>query len=606
MVYWLRSSFDNHLEGYRLKIAELSVAPDDTLPFPTTSEITELELVGRPVLLAKADGVKLYKISKVTEKTIFLKTRDGNESRISKSLSPGSLYLVLSATPLRHIEGVSKLEPYFYYATEQNSEIIEAFGLRPYGERFSDAQSTSYVHNLAQHDRSCGSLRWADLVTWRIPVGYIQESWWSDLLTLGKYCSHCGQLLEYDDEVTECRACQSSIPPIERCSVCGVIVFDNNKHLIFDDATDAWKIVCANHFAGKVVCRVCGEWYERKAGDSLDLVCPQCRASMQECDVCGELEYQHNFSIKRGIKVCSNCASSKLPSYHSNKSRADPKYQGELSLSTTGFIGIELEVDMPRTLRYRQSDYLTPGVTALMLKKRFAVLDLDTTHDNSLDYGFEIQSQPTTYERWQENRMLWDQVSRFLLYHGYRGHDARTAGLHFHVSRTYFNKPDKAFELLGYVLSKYTNEWQHFARRENMAWAQPIDYECGSWSQTQLKEAIADRFFRSNATHHSIINGVHSTTFEFRMFRSTLNIQTLYASLTLIHHLCLMVNEVCAASDAIEQVMQWTPESIIRQINNPDLTAYVERIKMLSCSYDDGVESEIEPSSLLIGDEVCA
>lgn len=604
MVYGWRLSFDHQMEDYRLKIAELSVATDDTLP--TTSTITELELVGRVVVLFRSDGVTLHKVSKLTKKTIFLQNKNGNESRVLKALSPGSLYLVLAATPLRHIESVSKLEPYCYYATEQDSEIIEAFGLRPYGERLSDAQYASYFHNLVQHNFLQGSIKWADRVAWRIPIEYIQESWWGDLLTLGKYCSHCGRLLDYEVDTMSCDMCDSFVFQIKRCSVCGVIVLDNDKHLIFDDATDAWKIVCANHFAGKVVCPICGEGYERKAGDSLDLVCPQCRASMQECDVCGELKYQHNLSIRRGIKICSNCACSKLPSYHSNKSRSDPKYQGELSLSTTGFIGIELEVDMPRTLRNRRNDYLTPEVTALMLKKRFAVLDLDTTRDSSLDYGFEIQSQPTTYERWQENRYLWDQVSRFLLYHGYRGHDARTAGLHFHVSRTYFNKPDKAFELLGYVLSKYTNEWRHFSRREDMDWAQPIDDECGSWSQTQLEEAVADRYFRVNATHHSIVNDEHSKTFEFRMFRSTLNIQTLYASLALVHNLCLMVNEVCAASDAIEQVMQWTPESIIRQINNPDLMAYAERIKMLSCSYDDGVESEIEPSSLLMGDEVCA
>ena len=152
-------------------------------------------------------------------------------------------------------------------------------------------------------------------------------------------------------------------------------------------------------------------------------------------------------------------------------------------------------------------------------------------HDSSLDSGMEIVSHPATLAYHLE-KFPWSAITREALDLGYKSHDAGTCGLHVHVSRDALGGSHKAQEL---TISKliillwrhWTKIWQFSRRRDSDE----------HWCKQQYSDYKVTRRGLDNAKHegrYTALNVTNYATIEFRLFRGTLNMTTLHATLQFV------------------------------------------------------------------------
>ena len=164
------------------------------------------------------------------------------------------------------------------------------------------------------------------------------------------------------------------------------------------------------------------------------------------------------------------------------------------------------------------------------------------SHDGSLNSGFEIITQPATLGYHKALEEEYTNVFRWLVSKGYRGHESLNAGIHVHVNRAYFGNDEEQEEAIAnllYLIEKYWDEIIIFSRR---------DYE-KSKSYTQKIDDCYDyddyiRHFNKtgeHSGHYYALNITNANTIEFRMFRSTLNVNTYMCILELVDSLCKFV-----------------------------------------------------------------
>ena len=183
-------------------------------------------------------------------------------------------------------------------------------------------------------------------------------------------------------------------------------------------------------------------------------------------------------------------------------------------------LGFELEIDCD----HRRED--NNDVARVLCEKSGLFNDeLRFARDGSLNYGFEIISQPHTIKAFWNRREQWEKMLSFLSHKGYTSHDAGTCGLHIHVSRHFFGKTKSEQDrAIAKIFSFYNDNWNDLARasrRDNFNYCEQngCDYSIYSNSKyLKWKKGI-----RGNGGHYVALNNNNRYTFEFRLGRGTLN-----------------------------------------------------------------------------------
>ena len=126
--------------------------------------------------------------------------------------------------------------------------------------------------------------------------------------------------------------------------------------------------------------------------------------------------------------------------------------------------------------------------------------------------------------------MPWEEITNTARALGYRSHQAGTCGLHVHVSRAALGRTFKAQELpvsrLLILIWRHWPELWKFSRRRD-------DQFC----RQQYHETKVSRYGLDNAKQqgrYTALNLTNQHTVEFRLFRGTLNMVTLRATLQLV------------------------------------------------------------------------
>ena len=169
------------------------------------------------------------------------------------------------------------------------------------------------------------------------------------------------------------------------------------------------------------------------------------------------------------------------------------------------------------------------------------------TQDGSLNNGVEVTSMPCTLD-YHVSSGLWEAVRDTATAHGYRSHDTSTCGLHIHINRAFFGKSgfvqDAAAYKLTRLMQRFERQLTTFARRRDNHWCAygtTTDYTKTPAKNNSLLSKAADLKSCHRYTHNKALNLQHSQTFEFRIFKGTLRIETLYASLALVNGLAHVV-----------------------------------------------------------------
>ena len=258
------------------------------------------------------------------------------------------------------------------------------------------------------------------------------------------------------------------------------------------------------------------------------------------CDACRERRQLFSGINSYGVKP--------VPTFFGN-----PK-----SSIINGYLGIELEVD-----KGGEDDEYASEVND-MLGYTYC------KHDGSLDEGFEIVTFPGTLEYHMEAKSKWEEASRFLFDRDYRSHDARTCGLHVHVSRDAFGETpeeqEAAIARLVYLFERHWDNFVTFSRRTKgqlREWANKYGRDDG--------ETIKDLYDKAKGSYsrYKAINLCNKDTIEFRMWRGTLNIDTFMATLQLV---ALLVK---ASTKSTKSVVATSWKGLVKS-DYPELNAYLE------------------------------
>lgn len=317
-------------------------------------------------------------------------------------------------------------------------------------------------------------------------------------------CEHCRRIV-YQDDIVEindgdeyvCESCANNY--YYECSCCNAYV---------TDALTLWN--------NEVVCNHCynnGYYYT--------------------CDNCGNLV--HYDDMDDGY--CPDCYESHRDVICDHDYKPDCIFLGRNHYyNEPGYYGTELEIDYGDDRRACASEILdvTGG-------------DVYCKYDGSLDRGFEIVTHPATLE-YHINNMQWDKIMEICRRYGFLSHDTTTCGLHIHASRTFFGD-DKTLQDLNIaktilLVDKHFDDIIHpFSRRKYHKldeWARKPD--AGINENDNEVMAIRKGNNTENRGRYQAVNLCNWNTVEFRFFRGTLNLETLYASLELIDFIIQYVN----------------------------------------------------------------
>lgn len=362
-------------------------------------------------------------------------------------------------------------------------------------------------------------------------------------------CDRCDQdfpiteRIEFEGE-QYCAACLDAITVV--CSCCGERVRRDEN--FGNDATPLCESCYDRHYT---TCTRCGRLirYDDACYDSDD---PD--EEEPYCSACYRERHQHG-----------------IQDYYY---KPEPIFYG----SGSRFFGVELEIDGAGEYNEnakRILDAVNTGDEYIYCK-----------HDGSLDEGFEIVTHPMT-PQFHLDTMPWDVITEEAREMGYTSHQAGTCGLHIHVNRTAFGnteqKQDAAIARVLYFFEKHWEELLKFSRR--------TQHQLDRWAarygfKEQPQDILTHAKEGRHAGRYTAVNLTNVETVEFRMFRGTLKLNTILATLQLIDRIC---DVALSLSDDELKSMSWT--SFVSGCTQPELVRYLKERQLY---INEPVESEVE------------
>lgn len=364
------------------------------------------------------------------------------------------------------------------------------------------------------------------------------------------------------------------------CSVC-LGEFSADDEVYFDDQSICPD--CADELTG--FCANCGErfWLENNAGDSNITICQRCYDNhFTHCEDCGAVisfndAYQVDDDDYDRCYSCYHTHDSKRRVIHDYLFKPSPTFFPQYK-SNELFLGIELEIDNGGEDTYNARELLNIG--------NRTDEHIYVKHDGSLNDGMEIVSHPATLE-YHTKHIPWAEICRKAVEMGYTSHNAGTAGLHIHVSRSAlgdtYQAQDEVIARILYFVEVHFNEMLRFSRRTESQlnrWAARYGYK-------DHPKDILEFAKNSNLGRYTAVNLQPYDTVEFRIFRGSLKYQTFIAALQLVNHIC---KAALSMSDDEFRAMSWS--GFVAGIYAAQYPELVEYLKIRRLFVNDEITSE--------------
>lgn len=366
---------------------------------------------------------------------------------------------------------------------------------------------------------------------------------------------------------------------LHHCDLCGQeLPLDRLYHFDGHDLCES----CLDE--NTVICRHCGDrlWTRNNAGSEETPLCQSCFDDhYTNCCRCGALiressaYYAENDEYDE-LPYCIDCfhALSQDKPIHDYYYKPEPIFHGD----GPRFFGVELELDEGG----EDADHALELLE--IANKQYPLMYIK--HDGSLDDGLELVTHPLSLDC-QLHTMPWAQICQKALSLGYRSHLSGTCGLHVHISRAAFGlterEQDAAIARVLYFFEKHWEELLKFSRRTRRQlerWASRYGY----------KEHPMDILDFAKKGYHggryTCVNLENANTVEFRMFRGTLKVNTIFATLQLLDRIC-----DCAIhfNDVELKSLAWT--TFVAGCTQPELIQYLKERRLY---VNEPVESEGE------------
>ncbi len=193
--------------------------------------------------------------------------------------------------------------------------------------------------------------------------------------------------------------------------------------------------------------------------------------------------------------------------------------------------------------------------------------------DSSLDDGMELVTHPMTLS-YHLDEFNWEDILRMAVNMGYRSHQTSTCGLHVHVNRDAFGddeaEQEEVISRILYFVEHHWLEMVKFSRRTESAlnrWAARHGYE-------DSPQKVLDKA-KSDYGRYYAVNLCNQHTIEFRLFRGTLKLNTLLATLQFVDTIC----ETAIRLDDDElQALSWS--EFVSHITCSELIQYLKERRL--------------------------
>lgn len=334
-------------------------------------------------------------------------------------------------------------------------------------------------------------------------------------------------------------------------------------------------------------CATCGEPISLETGSIIDdkCYCDVCITQVDNVHFCNRCEhYVSGNEWNNKFNRCNDCCNIDLKeiygrvlSYHGFDDWIPCYGTNENKNNQRILTGVELEVE------HATAPWDTPESDVVLKLNTMLGCNTICSHDGSINDGFEIVSQPFTLKYMREHEEIIKNALRYLIGEGYRGDQVSTCGLHVHISRCAFgitsDEQSENIDKLILFFETYKSQLINFSRRRGNSlshWAKFLSdyYHVDTNKETtkskkmkslayikRLKGDVDSKYIAVNLNHHN--------TVEIRIFKSTLNYKTFFATLELVHTLVRHI----IRSESVEDL---TWESIIDDPDNKYLKEYAD------------------------------
>jgi Putative amidoligase enzyme len=329
-------------------------------------------------------------------------------------------------------------------------------------------------------------------------------------------CDDCASVIVDEscttyDGSTVCEDC------MQVCGRCDNIFSRNESFYGIDGDYSWWCQHCTESYAS-----YCEHCEERHTGGNTYVtdrdiyVCDSCADGYNWCDECEEYNRDE----------CESCQESAGRTIHDYSYRPDPIFHGEGRL----FFGIEIETEAPR------------GDRNIMVEAAKYAYQLEENNlaylksDGSLQCGFEIVTHPMTHDFYMNKApLLWDTIAHLRDEMKMRAWSTGTCGLHIHISRAGFNNGSHMHRFLQLIYGNQTF-YARLAGRESSRWATFDDVSRYDTEKDKSYNTFKDKIERGDRTNrYSAVNTQNRHTLEMRIFRGTVNSDTIKSAIDLAH-----------------------------------------------------------------------
>lgn len=339
------------------------------------------------------------------------------------------------------------------------------------------------------------------------------------------YCHDC-----YDRLATICHHCDEVFSSEE-----GSYALYSGAR-ICPDCYNSWYFTCCS----------CGEVYHIDSSIAAngynELYCRECfYETFTTCDICDNVVYRDDTVMCHcGNVHCSNCRC--CGSLHSYDYKPPVNYHGNFP-----YYGMEIETDhySDRGLATEMLSVLDRGETDFYLK-----------HDGSLDRGIEIVTHPRGIISWRDFYTDLEEILRTVRSHGGKSFNTDTCGIHIHRSRRDLN--ELTISKLIWIFTQCQNQIVKLAQRRCEEYA---SYSLGESTTVKYTyKSVKDGYHNQN--RYQALNFTNLRTIEFRVFKGTLKISTIYAYLAFTHFITEYAKSVLI-SDLVKRTPTETWEDFV-------------------------------------------
>ena len=373
-------------------------------------------------------------------------------------------------------------------------------------------------------------------------------------------CDHCGRIHHVDTtsyaERLDMYLCEDCLAySYTTCDRCDHIVRDTDTlSVVVSDSGDveSWCSECYNNDG--YTCSECGSCISEAIAlfDDGDCFCPAC----------------HTPGERRNV----------IKNYHYHKGKLNEIFYTDTDNRTEALtFGMELELDVGGL----------DHDNAFELLSCFRNSEVVAEKDGSLHNGFELITYPFSRDYYYKSlRSDLSEACSKAIDMGYRSHDTTTCGLHIHVGRAGLGataeEREKTIAKLWLLMYRFQKQLVVFSRRSKEALARyadmPIPSDLGVESLAEIDTAeklyVKAKDNLGRRGRYVALNLTNEKTIEVRIFKGTLNVDTITASLQLVHNMVYLA-KILSALDC--QSMTWEDLRRLLILDVPELEAYLTK-----------------------------